>query len=147
MPGALPGAAGQHDILNRSPIWSCLPVGDRTFLPLFIDENLLVHSTGGNNLSEVRVSPCDAPDCSVVLLLDLEGANPLVSEHHLIGVLVYFVCHLCTRCVDCTRVDGRISEVNVGRPLPNFDVLIAGACGNPASVVVKLNVVDEVVVS
>ena len=79
-----------------------------------------------------------------MFFLNLESANPLVGQHHFI---CYLVDHLCTRDIYRTRVNRRISEVNVGCPFPNFDVLIARASGYSASVVVKLNIVNEIIVS
>ena len=51
---------------------------------------MLVHATGGNYLTEFRVSPSNPPDRSIVLALDLEGTNPLIRQKHLVDLLGYF---------------------------------------------------------
>ena len=89
------------------------------------------------------VGPGYAPNGSIVLALYLEGAHPLVCQHHITG---YLICNISTCCVHCTCVDRSVSEVDVGGPLPDLDVLIAWACCYTTTIVIELYVMDEVIV-
>ena len=103
---------------------------------------MLVHATRGDNLAEFRVSPGDPPDGTIVLALDLEGADPLISQKH----IVYLLCDFRTGGIHCASIEIRISKIELSGPLPNLNILVRRACRNPSSIVIELNIVDEIVV-
>ena len=113
------GFWGKLDVLNRS-VYICLPcivpyssrqyyikllsaliklLGLTTF-SLFKDEDVLVHATRGDYLTKLGVGPCNPPNRSVVLALDLKGAHPLICQKH----LVYLPSDLWAGRIHCARI-------------------------------------------
>ena len=68
---------------------------------LFEDKDVLVETARSDNVAKLRVSPGNAPDSTIMLALDLEGAYPLVRKKHLVGDLIRY---LILVCIYCTRV-------------------------------------------
>ena len=73
----IPGATRQYYIKFRGS----LPVhriGSLTTFSLLEDPDMLVHATRCDDLPELRVSPGNPPNRTIVLTLNLERAHPLV---------------------------------------------------------------------
>ena len=71
------------------------------------DKDVLVHATRCDYLTEFRVRPGDPPNRTIVLALNLEGADPLICQEHIIDLLG----NLGTRGVHCTSIDICIGKV------------------------------------
>lgn len=81
---------GEHLLPDAPRMHHVCPVG-RIIVPprhillilLFVDEHLLVHAAGGDDLPEVGIGPRYPLNRPIVVLLNLVRADPLVCEHHL----------------------------------------------------------------
>ena len=127
-------------VLAMSRILTCRVLARLCFLK---NMHMLVHAARGDYLAEFWVSPRDAPYGSVVPTGDLEGAYPLVSQHHFVCDLLSY---LFARRIHRTGVKGRVSEVEICRSLPHFYHLVATAGRDTTAIVIKLDIVDEVIV-
>ena len=74
-----------------------------------------------------------------MLACDLTRANPLICEHYVVNLVV---------CLDLVlALIDQAGEVDVSGAFPDFDSLVARARCYSLSVVVELDIVDEVIVS